>query len=452
MAAAAPMTPIRGRHLAPSRMLFLDIDDPEYKRALLSVISRGKGGYSLRKFDYGYQACYASAIVYILIGMISGKDVEEKNYILQNLLSFNNLTSSLLKNIIFNNAAQPSSIQIYNTISLTDVFEHDILFLGLVTTDEDVGTHQYGLILHYFILKRRYDGNYDIISSYGSYHVGIRQYQTMVTAAEFDAFIEAIEKPGKSAEEKGIISTFMKVHFLDIAHKTDDRKTVEDYKEYTQTTIPKDDPRLAKSTPEEVELEVDKYLGRSTILMLFPNIIDIFQNEINVSQLKRLKKSMEEGQGDAKEFAEAEAIARESGGSLSEKMAKTYRTVTMAFHDSLPSPESVPKSPKTKYSPEVFIQGTPRLISDAAVEEVERIVASESPEEEPKEAEDEDALAECNFPEIPAELLKEVGLTEETSPVKKRTRSGATFGGKRKTKRKRKTKKNRKTTRKYKLR
>ena len=87
MAAAAPSTPILG---SLDRMLFLDIDNPDYKRALLSVISRLKGGYSLRKFDYGYQACYVSAIVYILIGMIFDKRPDEKMYILENVKVINN--------------------------------------------------------------------------------------------------------------------------------------------------------------------------------------------------------------------------------------------------------------------------------------------------------------------------------------------------------------------------
>jgi hypothetical protein len=414
---------------------FLDIDNPDYKRALLSVISRLKGGYSLRKFDYGYQSCYASAVVYILIGMIFDKTPEQKKDILENLLSFNHLQSSLLKSLIFNNAAQPSSIQIYDIRSLHRAFENGIVFLGLVAPNQG-GSHQYGLILHYFILKER-DGKYDIISSYGSYHVGISQYQTTVTAKVFNDFILSIEKPDKSAKDKAIISTFMKTYFLDTTHKTKDRKTLEDYREYTKSSerlYPRD-VRLSKNTPEEVDLEVGKYLKAPTVLMLFPNIIDIFQNEINVAELKKAKLLMETSRKYATQFEKASDKARESAESLAEKMTLTNEKVSTDYY------LLVNKIETSQYEPVVSINDTPSPISEVALGEVEKIIDSPSPEHEPKEA-DEDALAGCNFPEISEDLLQEVGFTEASSPLTKRTRSGAEYG-KRKTKGKKKVKKTR---------
>ena len=403
---------------------FLDIDNPDYKRALLSIISRLKGGYSLRKFDYGYQSCYASAVVYILIGMIFDKTPEQKKDILENLLSFNHLQSSLLKSLIFNNAAQPSSIQIYDIRSLHRVFENGIAFLGLVAPNQG-GSHQYGLILHYFILKER-GNNYDIISSYGSYHVGIRQYQTTVTAKVFNAFILSIEQPDKSEKDKAIISSFMKTHFLDTVHKTEDRKTLEDYREYTNTTerlYPRD-VRLSKNTPEEVELEVGKYLKGPTVLMLFPNIVDIFENEINVAELKKTKLLMETSRKYASQFEKASDKARESAESLSEKMTLTNQKVSADYYLLVDDPDS-PQT--TAYEPIVSINDTPSPISEVALGEVEKIISSPSPEPEPKEG-DEDALAVCNFPEISKDLLAEVGFTEASSPLTKRTRSGAEYG------------------------
>lgn len=416
---------------------FLDIDNPDYKRALLSVISRLKGGYSLRKFDYGYQSCYASAVVYILIGMIFDKTPEQKKDILENLLSFNHLQSSLLKSLIFNNAAQPSSIQIYDIRSLHRVFEHGIAFLGLVAPNQG-GSHQYGLILHYFILKER-DGKYDIISSYGSYHVGIRQYQTTVTAKVINDFILSIEQQDKSEKDKAIISTFMKTYFLDTTHKTKDRKTLEDYREYTKSTerlYPRD-VRLSKNTPEEVELEVGKYLKGPTILMLFPNIVDIFQNEINVAELKKAKLLM-----DTVQIEKASEKARESAESLAEKMTLTNQKVSADYYLLVDDPASPQTS---KYEAVVSINDTPSPISEVALGEVEKIISSPSPEHEPKEG-DEDALAGCNFPEISKDLLAEVGFTEASSPLTKRTRSGAEYGM-RKTNRKRKSIKHKKSVR-----
>lgn len=337
----------------------------------------------------------------------------KKKDILENLLSFNNLQSSLLKSLIFNNAAQPSSIQIYDIRSLHRVLEHGIAFLGLVAPNQG-GSHQYGLILHYFILKKRVDG-YDIISSYGSYHVGIRQYQTKATAKEFNKFILAFEQADKSEADKAIISEFITVHFLDIAHKIEERKTIEDYREYTNSIKridPRDD-RLKKNTPEEVKLEVAKYLKGPTFLMLFPNIVDIFQNEINVAELKKAKTILETSKKYARQFEKASKTTRKSAESLSEKMSATYQKVSADYYLLVNDSSNNP----TDYEPVVSIDGTPSPISDVASDEVDKIIDSPSPEPEPK-VDDEDALAGCNFPEISEELLKEEGFTE--SPLKKR--------------------------------
>ena len=442
--AAAPSTPTYDSQ----GIRFLDIDEEGYKVALMSVVSQPKGGYSLRRFACGYQSCYASAIVYILIGMLSDKGLVQRNDIIHTLLKFNRLESSLLRQLIANNAALPSSIKVFDIRSLNGVFESGILFLGLVSPSRSP-EHEYGRVNHYFILKKIDDENYLIFSSYGSYNVAIRQYQSSVTAKEFNSFLASFSKDGsamppgtsdngyKTEEDRRIVSQFIKDKFLNTSRfKIDQKNTIEEYDEEfgdisgVKITDP-NDPRLAKNGDAQVEREVESYLRRPCNVMLFPNIIDILQNEINGAELK---KARAEGQ----EYHEILEKARESASTLSAKMAETGQQVLHAHY----ALEGTPKKDMPEYEPDKSIS----IVSETAMEEIEKILTS-PPTPERADGREED-LSDAGFPDVSENILERFGLSNETSPLKKRTRQGTRYGGKRKTK-KRKT---RKRTRKYKIR
>ena len=180
--------------------------------------------------------------------------------------------------------------------------------------------------------------------------------------------------------------------------------------------------------------------------MLFPNIIDIFQNEINVSELKNFKMLMESPTLEPY-YHNAVETARESAATLSEKMTETYRQV---LQDLYSIPESAPYEDDDipPYKAAISTDGTLTPVSAVASHEVEDIISSENIEKEPLPTEEADALEDCGFPDIPENILIEFGVSQ--SPLKKKTRSGIKYGGnlKKKTKKTKKSKKVKRKSRK----
>ncbi len=399
---------------------FPDIEDKRYKSLLLQLLSSTKGGYSLRKFDYGHQSCYASAVVYILIGMLYELPDDEVIKKIKKILVFNNFQTSLLKRIITWNAVDETSLPIRRIEQLNDFFENEIVFLGLMSKGEE-GIHRYGMIFHYFIMKRKGDGIYEIYSSYGSSNVAIRQYKTIVSAPRFNAFIEKLMEDKTSPNK--LIEDFITKHFLDTEHEIVQKKRPDEFRDIYDKPYPSsEDPRVYKNKPEDVAREIASYQKRPTYLVLFPNMPDVFRNELAAVEVKEARLELNSGTGSAEELEKAKDIAMDMSSKLAAKMLEAA--------DLLREPEFTPKL---------------KRIGELVVEFAKREIEIEDPPEEADAEEPElveDTVYDLGFVDISDDLLEEFNAEAKEdvkSPSKKKVRAGKrkrTRKSKRKTRRK----------------
>lgn len=361
---------------------FPDIDNPEFIRRLAYYITNAKGGYFLRKFDLKNQSCYVSSVTYILICMLSHLGKEEMAQQIKKILNFRNFQSSILTNIIGRNAADVSSIRISSIGQLDDAFENGIAFLGLVTMGED-GIHRRGLIHHYFLLKRHLGepsggerswrrrggvgggSTYSILSSYGSSNVAMRQYQTRLDPALFDEFLKDLAEPDvltdpksyeelvgfeKTPEAMERITAFMRTHFLDPRYKTIQMKNKDDLEDVYGEDYKPSELEARKNEDADIKREIGYFLKGPCYLMLFPQMFDLFQSEIDAVELKEASQLYQDGKISYDEFWGIYSRATESTANVLAKLEATK--------DKLARPlEDAPKTP----SEEVTVNALARL-------------------------------------------------------------------------------------------
>lgn len=296
-----------------SDYIFPDIDDLLFKAKLGHYITHTKGGYFLRKFDLKVQSCYISSVVYILICMFPELGPEEMTEKIKRVLKFKKFNLKILNNVVGGNTADITSIRISSVKELDNVFENGIVFLGLVTPPQE-SSAPFGTIFHYFLLKRDEEGNYSILSSYGSTFVAMRQYQTALDGPEeLTQFIKNLAKKNKpetleaetpedetpeeekykTPEVKKEIELFMGKYFLNPMYKTIQRKGDDDMEETYPIVPPKTDLKWLKNEPNDIKTEIGSYQKGPTYVMLFPNMLDIFKAEIAALELNEAEKKLE---------------------------------------------------------------------------------------------------------------------------------------------------------------
>ena len=452
---------------------FPDIDDREFKLRLAHYITYGKGGYFLRKHDLKNQACYTSSAIYILICMFLNLSPDESTEKIKLIYKYGNFKSNILSNIIGKNAADYTSIRISNIYQLNSVFENGIVFLGLVTMGED--TQRYGAIHHYFLLKRNLDGTYSILSSYGSSNVAIRQYQTQLeNPEEFNNFIKRLAEPDnldapeeyevlrgrpKSEEARPVIDTFIKKFFLNPNYKTIQRKNKGDIEDTygDEQRIPTDDPRWNKNEEADINREVEYYQKSPTYVMLFPNMLDLFNAEISALELKYAEDKFSTGEMPYNEYTDIYYKTEEISKEVLYKITATADRIAEAGLEITKESEKNIDAKKQELSP---VESAETVVVDAMTTPpskpkilpsspfIERIKRSriEEPLEEPSEGEDKS--------EKSYEVLNELGIVThdnfkefDISPEKKqeilemlKINLEGELGGRRKTRKRKKTK------------
>jgi len=267
----------------PEGHVFPNIEDADFKLRLAHYVTHTKGGYFLRKHDLQNQACYVSAVVYILIGMYSYLPIEEMTETIKRILNFRNLQTPLLRNIIGSNTVDVTSIQISTFDQLDSLFEHGIVFLGLATPGDDDRPN--GTVQHYCLILRR-DGKDYIVSSYGSSDVAMRQSQIEADPIEVDIFFKDLAKEEKTDGEKVRIRNFMEKYFLAPKYRTIQRKTEGDVEDtYPDVMIPPDDPKWRKNQSDDIAREIGHFQGGPINVMAFQNMLGTFKAEVAALRL-----------------------------------------------------------------------------------------------------------------------------------------------------------------------
>jgi hypothetical protein len=164
-------------------------------------------------------------------------------------------------------------------------FEDDIALFGIVDST--------GNIFHYFLLVRLPAG-YSILSSYGGDSVSIYQYETKVTPAFFENFVQSLKKKTKKPTDQKRIRGFMRAHFLNPVFQLVQRKSDEDRK----TGSP------MKNTPKDISDEIERYVTNDSRVIQFQSILSAIQDEL--SQRAEPAEEAEEPAEEAEEEAEAE--------------------------------------------------------------------------------------------------------------------------------------------------
>lgn len=307
---------------------------PNYKEIVIKLLAHSRGGYSFRKFNKGYQACYASALVYILISMFPGLTEDEIVERISPIERFRNFQYSYLSCIISRNEADATSVTISNIRQVEPFLEDDIVFLGLVSSES---YYLYGVIYHYFVLKK-VGQEYFIYSSYGSQNVAIKQYVTRVDVDEFNTFMECLAKPDKSPDDRDKIDELCKFHFLDTRHKIEQNRTTNDYEEIFGEVYPKEPTEeqkqlLLKNKEIDVAHEIKSYQRGPIYLKVFPYTKDVLAYELALLELQK--------------NPDMEATCRGMYDALEVKMAGSHRLLE----------ESTPLTPQPRFEESFHLEG-----------------------------------------------------------------------------------------------
>jgi hypothetical protein len=273
---------------------------PEYKDIVIHLLSTSGGGYLFRKFKTGYQACYASGLVLILINMFTGQTKGEIVEKIKPIVRFRGFEYPYLSRIITQNQADVTSAIISDIRQLDPFLEEDLVFVGFVSHNSE---YTYGRILHYFILKKVGE-KYFIFSSYGSEHVAIKQYVSEVELAEMNEGLGCLAKLDKNEDDKHKIDSLFRKYFLGSLHHLVQSRTREDFEErHGRYPSAKEKPLLLKNKEEDILKEISYYQREPIYLKVFPYTKMALAYELALLELK--ENPSEEKKQECKEILEA---------------------------------------------------------------------------------------------------------------------------------------------------
>ena len=134
-------------------------------------------------------------------------------------------------------------IKIARSVPFQEMIEkYGFGMFGLVREDEQIA--------HYFIIIRKPEGSYAIISAHGCSYLRISQYETALDIDELYAYVSALENPAKP-KNKTVISEFMKKYFFDYSYAISGLKKKENKTDTEPTGVkfnePGDDDKVIKS-------------------------------------------------------------------------------------------------------------------------------------------------------------------------------------------------------------
>jgi len=256
---------------------------PHYKDIVIHLLSILGGGYLFRKFKNGYQSCYASGLVLILISMFPDQTIGEIVEKIKPIISFRRFEYPYLSRIIAQNQADVTSAVISDIRQLDPFLEENLVFVGFVSHNSE---YINGRILHYFIFKK-VGGKYFIFSSYGSEHVAIKQYVSEVELVEINEGLGCLATLDKNQEDKDKIDSLFRKYFLGSSYHLVQNRTREDFEE-RHGHYPRANERhlLTKNKEDDILKEISYYQREPIYLKVFPYTKMALAYELALLQLK----------------------------------------------------------------------------------------------------------------------------------------------------------------------